>query len=225
MDFKEQKKDPNFIFKLERNIKAYMLYMIIILGVISTLLAIAIISLAPIKEVRPYLVTFSNSESNFVKIKQANENISSDKGLVKNILASYIINRETINRINDITRMEIVRIQSDRSVWETLENLMKDKNSIYRTQNLYRTVTIHSVNLFNQGEDQVALIAFSIEQTNKARTELKILKYQAAIKYDFEKEESSQDIYDANDKNPTGFKVKEYALSKVIDQSKKKEEE
>lgn len=225
MDFKEQKKDPNFIFKLERNIKAYMLYMIIILGVISTLLAIAIISLAPIKEVRPYLVTFSNSESNFVKIKQANENISSDIGLVKNILASYVINRETINRINDIARMEIVRIQSDRSVWETLENVMKDKNSIYRTQNLYRAVTIHSVNLFKQEEDQVALIAFSIEQTNKARTELKILKYQAAIKYDFEKEESSQDIYDANDKNPTGFKVKEYALSKVIDQSKKKEEE
>lgn len=225
MDFKEQKKDPNFIFKLERNIKAYMLYMIIILGVISTLLAIAIISLAPIKEVRPYLVTFSNSESNFVKIKQANENISSDIGLVKNILASYVINRETINRINDIARMEIVRIQSDRSVWETLENVMADKNSIYRTQNLYRAVTIHSVNLFKQEEDQVALIAFSIEQTNKARTELKILKYQAAIKYDFEKEESSQDIYDANDKNPTGFKVKEYALSKVIDQSKKKEEE
>lgn len=225
MDFKEQKKDPNFIFKLERNIKAYMLYMIIILGVISTLLAIAIISLAPIKEVRPYLVTFSNSESNFVKIKQANENISSDIGLVKNILASYVINRETINRINDIARMEIVRIQSDRSVWETLENVMKDKNSIYRTQNLYRAVTIHSVNLFKQEEDQVALIAFSIEQTNKARTELKILKYQAAIKYDFEKEENSQDIYDANDKNPTGFKVKEYALSKVIDQSKKKEEE
>lgn len=225
MDFKEQKKDPNFIFKLERNIKAYMLYMIIILGVISTLLAIAIISLAPIKEVRPYLVTFSNSESNFVKIKQANENISSDIGLVKNILASYVINRETINRINDIARIEIVRIQSDRSVWETLENVMKDKNSIYRTQNLYRAVTIHSVNLFKQEEDQVALIAFSIEQTNKARTELKILKYQAAIKYDFEKEENSQDIYDANDKNPTGFKVKEYALSKVIDQSKKKEEE
>lgn len=225
MDFKEQKKDPNFIFKLERNIKAYMLYMIIILGVISTLLAIAIISLAPIKEVRPYLVTFSNNESNFVKIKQANENISSDIGLVKNILASYVINRETINRINDIARMEIVRIQSDRSVWETLENVMADKNSIYRTQNLYRAVTIHSVNLFKQEEDQVALIAFSIEQTNKARTELKILKYQAAIKYDFEKEENSQDIYDANDKNPTGFKVKEYALSKVIDQSKKKEEE
>ncbi|ELQ0747976.1 virulence protein, partial [Campylobacter coli] len=42
MAFIDDKKDPNFIFQLERNIKAYMLYIIIALTTIVVSLAIAI---------------------------------------------------------------------------------------------------------------------------------------------------------------------------------------
>ncbi|EMD1278799.1 hypothetical protein VQH26_001707, partial [Campylobacter jejuni] len=62
MAFIDDKKDPNFIFQLERNIKAYMLYIIIALTTIVVSLAIAITFLAPFKEVKPYLVLENNME-------------------------------------------------------------------------------------------------------------------------------------------------------------------
>ncbi|XTO84255.1 hypothetical protein RZU89_10030 (plasmid) [Campylobacter coli] len=62
MAFIDDKKDPNFIFQLERNIKAYMLYIIIALTTIVVSLAIAIAFLAPFKEVKPYLVFFQTAK-------------------------------------------------------------------------------------------------------------------------------------------------------------------
>lgn len=101
MLFKEKKTDPNYLFLLERNLKAYMLYIILILALISTLLALSLVFLMPLKETKPYLVFFSNGESNFVKVTEANYPIRSDESLMKNILSGYVLNRETINRIND----------------------------------------------------------------------------------------------------------------------------
>lgn len=219
MGFKENKKDPNFLFKLERNIKAYMLYTIIILAIIIVFLTIAISFLLPLKETKPYLVMFSNGESNFVKITEANKNIRNDEGLVKNILAGYVINRETINRIDDIERYEIVRTQSDRSVWENFENLIKSKNSVYTTQNLYRKVQIINVTLLSKN---VGTIDFTIEQTNKTRTEVRWFNYRAALNFDFNQNETT---YNSNIKNPTGFIVKEYALTSIEDYTQQDKEQ
>lgn len=212
MAFNESKKDPNFIFKLERNIKAYMLYTIIILAIICALLAIAIITLTPLKETKPYLVMFSNGESNFVKIANANTDIRTDTALLKNILAGYIINRESINRINDIERYEIVRTQSSRAIWEAFQNIVNAKNSVYTTKNLYRSVKIINVAILNKN---VSTIDFTIEQSNKARTEIKWFDYRATLYFDFERGTNTQDTYNSNLSNPTGFIVKEYALTSI----------
>lgn len=218
MAFKENKKNPNFLFKLERNIKAYMLYTIIILAIVIGLLTLALLFLIPLKETKPYLVMFSNAQSNFVKIAEANMDIRSDTALLKNILAGYVINRETINKINDIERYEIVREQSSRDVWEAFSNLIKAKNSVYTTKNLYREVKIINVAILSKN---VATIDFSIEQSNKLRTELKWFNYRAAINFDFEEK---SDTYDSTLKNPTGFVVKEYALSTINDYTKNEEQ-
>lgn len=217
MGFNDEKKDPNFLFKLERNIKAYMLYTIIILAIVVVILAFAIYFLTPLKETKPYLVMFSNGESNFVKINEANMDIRNDTGLLKNILAGYVINRETINRINDAERYEIVRIQSDRNVWEAFQNLIKAKNSIYTTNGIYRSVKIINVAILS---NNVATIDFSIEQSNKTRTEIRWFNYRAALNYDFI---PNEDTYNSNIQNPTGFVVKEYALTS-IDHIKKEED-
>lgn len=218
MGFNDDKRDPNFLFKLERNIKAYMLYTIIILAVVVVTLALAISFLTPLKEKQPYLVMFSNGESNFVKINEANMDIRSDINLLKNILAGYVINRETINRVNDTERYEIVRIQSDRNVWEAFQNIVKAKNSIYTTKNLYRSVKIINVAILS---NNVATIDFSVEQSNKTRTEIKWFNYRAALEYDFIQ---NNDTYNSNIQNPTGFIIKEYALTS-IDHTKNEEKE
>ncbi|MCR2062010.1 type IV secretion system protein [Campylobacter helveticus] len=221
MAFKETKKDPNFIFKLERNIKAYMLYTIIALAFVSVLLALALTMLVPLKETKPYLVMFSNGESNFVKIANANTDIRTDTALLKNILAGYVINRETINRINDIERYEIIRSQSDKNIWQSFQNIVNAKNSVYTTKNLYRQVKIINVAILSKN---VATIDFSIEQSNKARTQIKWFNYRATLAYDFEKNEDSLDTYNSNVSNPTGFIIKEYALTS-IDHIEKDEKE
>lgn len=217
MIVKDNKKDPHFIYKLERNIKAYMLYTIIILAFIIVLLALAISFLTPLKETKPYLVMFSNAESNFVKIAEANLDIRSDIGLLKNILSGYVQNRESINRIDDIQRYELIRVQSDRSVWEAFQNLVKSKNSVYTTSNLYRAVKIINVAILSKN---VATVDFTIEQSNKQRTELRWFNYRATLNYDFV---PNEDTYSSNLSNPTGFVVKEYALSNINFNEKEKQ--
>ncbi|MDY5556173.1 type IV secretion system protein [Helicobacter sp.] len=210
MFFKEKKTDPNYLFLLERNLKAYMLYIILILALISTLLALALVFLMPLKETKPYLVFFSNGENNFVKVTEANYPIRSDEALMKNILSGYVLNRETINRINDEERYEITRIQSDINVWKAFQNLVTEKNSIYTTKNLYRNIRILNVTLLSKN---VATIDFVIEQTNKTRTETQFFNYRASLEFDFAPKEDN--TYNTTIKNPTGFVVKNYALNAI----------
>ncbi|CUU87765.1 VirB8 [Campylobacter hyointestinalis subsp. hyointestinalis] len=53
MALEDKKLDPNFIFQAERNIKAYMLYVILALALVSISLSVAIALLTPLKETKP----------------------------------------------------------------------------------------------------------------------------------------------------------------------------
>lgn len=207
MAFQDNKKDPNYVFRLERNIKAYMLYIIIIFAVIIVMLAAAIMFLAPFKEVKPYLVFFSEPSTNFVRVEQANFNVRADEALLKSILAGYVKKRETINRIDDIQRYEEIRIQSEKRVWDTFSKLVKNKDSIYTTRNLYRDIEIINVSVLSANIatiDFVAVIKKESEKNSK--------KYRATLEYDFQKMEMT---YDSIPKNPTGFVVKQYSITDI----------
>lgn len=209
MAFKDNKIDPNFIFKLERNIKAYMLYLIIVLATIISLLAGAIMFLTPLKEKQPYLVFFSNADTNFVSIKQANTNMRADENLLKSIIAGYVKKREIINRIDDVDRYEEIRIQSSSQVWTTFSNLVKQSNSIYTTANLYRDIEIINVSILSTNVATIDFIAII-----KIGEEQEIKKYRATLYYDFENIEIN---YDSVPKNPTGFIVKQYSITDIKD--------
>lgn len=209
MAFKDNKIDPNFIFKLERNIKAYMLYVIIVLAIIISLLAGAIMFLTPLKEKQPYLVFFSNADTNFVSIKQANMDMRADENLLKSIIAGYVKKRETINRIDDVSRYEEIRIQSSSQVWTAFSNLVKQSNSVYTTSNLYRNIEIINVAILSKNVatiDFIATISIGEERESK--------KYRATLYYDFENLEIN---YDSVPKNPTGFLVSQYSITDIID--------
>lgn len=209
MAFKDNKIDPNFIFKLERNIKAYMLYIIIVLAIIISLLAGAIMFLTPLKEKQPYLVFFSNADTNFVSIKQANMDMRANENLLKSIIAGYVKKRETINRIDDVSRYEEIRIQSSSQVWTAFSNLVKQSNSVYTTSNLYRNIEIINVAILSKNVatiDFIATISIGEERESK--------KYRATLYYDFENLEIN---YDSVPKNPTGFLVSQYSITDIID--------
>ncbi|EAI7263285.1 virulence protein [Campylobacter lari] len=214
MAFNDEKKDPNFVFQLERNIKAYMLYMILILSSIVILLALAIIFIAPLKEVKPYLVFFSDGETNFVRVEQAGMDMRADENLLKSILAGYVKKRETINRIDDSERYEEIRLQSKKNVWDTFANLVKTPNSIYTTKGLYRNIEIINVSIFNKN---VATIDFIAKITNRDATENNFKKYRATMYFDFQPIEIT---YNSVPKNPTGFIVEQYSITDIIEKNK-----
>ncbi|MBF7049636.1 VirB8 family type IV secretion system protein [Campylobacter volucris] len=211
MAFNDERKDPNFIFQLERNIKAYMLYLILALSTIVILLTLAIIFIAPLKEVKPYLVFFSDADTNFVKIQQAGIDMRADENLLKSILAGYVKKRETINRIDDSERYEEIRLQSKKNVWNTFTNLVKTPNSIYTSKGIYRDIEIINVSIFNKN---VATIDFVAKITNKDNSENKFKKYRATLYFDFQPIELT---YNSVPKNPTGFIVEQYSITDIIE--------
>ena len=150
MAFEERKIDPNFIFRAERNIKAYMFYTIIALAVVSVSLAVAIALLTPLKETKPVLLKFSDGDSRFVTIDDTSLNVRSNEELLKSILAGYVKNREMINRIDDVERYNEIRTQSSRQVWEAFQSLVSDPNSIYTTKNYFRNIQILNVAVLSQ---------------------------------------------------------------------------
>lgn len=212
MAFDDKKVDPNFIFKMERNIKAYMFYIIIALSVVSVSLSIAIALLTPLKETKPVLLKFSEADSRFVTMSDTNLNVRSDEQLLKSILAGYVKNREMINRIDDIERYNEIRVQSSRQVWEAFQTLVADPHSIYTTKNYYRNIQILNVAILSQN---VATIDFQAEVTNPTRTEITYKKYRSAVEYDFQnKDNTYADIM----KNPTGFIVNKYQVTQILDE-------
>ncbi len=216
MAFEDRKVDPNFIFKMERNIKAYMFYIIIALVVVSVSLSISLALLTPLKETKPILLKFSDADSRFVTISDTSLNIRGDEQLLKSILAGYVKNRELINRIDDIERYNEIRTQSSRQVWEAFETLVADPNSIYTTKSYYRDIQILNVSILSKN---VATVDFQAEITNPSGTDKSFKKYRSAIEYDFQSQSST---YSDNIKNPTGFIVSKYRVTQILDEREDK---
>ena len=201
MAFEERKIDPNFIFRAERSIKAYMFYTIIALAVVSVSLAVAIALLTPLKETKPVLLKFSDGDSRFVTIDDTSLNVRSN-----------VKNREMINRIDDAERYNEIRTQSSRQVWEAFQSLVSDPNSIYTTKNYFRNIQILNVAVLSQN---VATVDFQAEITNPTRTEVSYKKYRSAIEYDFRNQSGT---YADTMKNPTGFIVSKYQITQILDE-------
>lgn len=211
MTFKddELKKDPNHIFALERNIKQYMFVLNIIFACIIILLIILFAVLLPLKQEKPYLVFFSDAQTNFVKVEPANMDIRSDEALLKGIIAGYVLKRETINRIDDIQRYDEVRIQSKPSVWNTFRTLVTQNNSIYSMKGIFREIRIINSSILSKN---VATVDFAATVINEATGEKSFKRYRATLNYDFTQQELN---FKSLPKNPTGFIVNEYALTEV----------
>ncbi|WP_394980631.1 type IV secretion system protein [uncultured Helicobacter sp.] len=201
-------KDAHTIFALERKTYDFVINLNKLLIGIICLLVLLIISLFPLKEKEPYLVGFSNATQNFVHIEKANETITANEALLRNLIGSYIINRESINHFDDEERYEIIRMQSNTKVWKTFENIVAQESSIYGNSNLTREVKVINVAKWKNGyanaEVAISLYALGTLQSQK--------RYRITLMYKF----NTLDIDFASlPKNPTGFEVQEYAVTEI----------
>ncbi len=210
-DDRDLKRDPNHIFRTERNIKATMFLWILILSGIIMLLIVGFFILLPLKQKEPYLVFFSNADTNFVRVEQGNYDIRADEALLKSIIATYLLNREIINRIDDIERYEKIRIQSSKEVWELFETIVKQDGSIYQAKDVYRNAKIINLSILSRN---VANIDFITETRSNNSNRALLKRYRATLQYDFINQELS---FDSVPENPSGFVVTGYALSEIFD--------
>lgn len=210
-DDRDLKRDPNHIFRTERNIKATMFLWILILSGIIMLLIVGFFILLPLKQKEPYLVFFSNADTNFVRVEQGNYDIRADEALLKSIIATYLLNREIINRIDDIERYEKIRIQSSKEVWELFETIVKQDGSIYQAKDVYRNAKIINLSILSKN---VANIDFITETRSNNSNRALLKRYRATLQYDFIKQELS---FDSVPENPSGFVVTGYALTEIFD--------
>lgn len=211
MTFFDEKKDPNFVFAMERNLRQYLFLLNIIFAFIIIVLILLMMALLPLKEKQPYLVFFSEPATNFVRVEPANYDIRGDEALLKGIIAGYVKKRETINRVDDIERYEEVRMQSASKVWNTFNALITQSGSIYSKRSLYREIRIINSSILSENVATVDFVATIIQEgTGEMKKEFK--RYRATIKYDFIKQEIN---FDSLPSNPTGFIINEYALTEV----------
>lgn len=205
------RKDPNFVFSLERNLRQYLFLLNIIFALIIIALIVLLMIIMPLKEKQPYLVFFSEPATNFVRVEPANYDIRADEALLKGIIAGYVKKRETINRVDDIERYEEVRMQSNSKVWQTFNALVTQNNSIYSSKNIYRDIRIINSSVLSENVATVDFVANIIyEGAGEAKKEFK--RYRATLKYDFIAQEIN---FDSLPSNPTGFVINEYALTEV----------
>ena len=201
-------KDPNYIFQLERNLTKIMFILVLSLTAMLVLSIITIAVLVPLKEKEPYLVFFSDPQGSFFRVETKGFDIYSDVALLKSILAGYVLKRETINRIDDDLRYREIALQSDNKIYQISQKAVTQSGSIYQTQNLYRDIEIINTQILSK---EIASVEF-IAKTRIGEAQINFQRYKATLKYGFKKEEIAENAIPLN---PTGFKVYEYALSKV----------
>ncbi|PAF53024.1 hypothetical protein BKH42_08190 [Helicobacter sp. 13S00482-2] len=204
----ETVQDAGSIFKIERKIGDYLILIAGFFFLISFVEFILILSLFPLKEKEPYLVTFTNDTQSFAIIQKADQSITANEALNRQLLGAYILNRESINRIDDKQRSEMIREQSSSEVWNVFERIIAQEDSIYNNKNLTRVIKIVNIALIKKGyanaDVSISLFANGVLKSEK--------RYRIIISYKFKTIEIN---YNSLPKNPTGFTVTGYSITEI----------
>ncbi len=90
-------KEADVLFQAERKIGDWIFSSAVFFFALALIEAIIIVCLLPLKEKVPYLVTFSNATQNFAIVQRADKSIRANQVLVRQLVASYVNNRENIS--------------------------------------------------------------------------------------------------------------------------------
>lgn len=197
------------LYQIQRKIFDFATYGFVLSLLLNLLQFFAIFFvLLPLKEKEPYLVSFSNQEQNFAIVQKADFSITANDALKRQLVGSYILAREGINRIDDRGKWELVRLQSEHNVWKQFEAIVADQNSIYTNESLTRKVRIINISLKNKTY-ATAEVEITLAQNEQIQS---IKRYVIALIYGFE---SLNFDFKSLPLNPTGFKVKRYSISEM----------
>ncbi|MGN8540542.1 VirB8/TrbF family protein [Helicobacter pylori] len=212
--FKKDELDLSSVFEIQRK-NTQIAYRLAIGGLIGIIaLSIAIFIMMPLKENTPYFIDFANSDKHFAVVQRADTKVDYGEAFLRNLVGSYITARETINHIDDKIRLnETIREQSSEEVWETLEQLVSGKGSIYSNSNMDREIKIINISIYKQGKQQNIAVADIVAKVFDKGYLISEKRYRASLIYHFKP--LIQFDYSSMPKNPTGFIVDKYSLSEI----------
>ncbi|MFT2746923.1 VirB8/TrbF family protein [Helicobacter pylori] len=212
--FKKDELDLSSVFEIQRK-NTQMAYRLAIGGLIGVIsLSVALAFLIPLKQIEPYFVDFANSDKYFAVVQKADTKVDYGEAFLRSLVGSYIMSRETINHIDDKIRLnETIREQSSDEVWETLEQLVSGKGSIYSNSNMDREIKIINISIYKQGKQQNIAVADIVAKVFDQGYLISEKRYRVSLIYHFKP--LIQFDYSSMPKNPTGFIVDKYSLSEI----------
>lgn len=207
----EKVNDARSLYMLEKTIHKNIIYVAFFFFATTIVCLFLIIALFPLKEKEPYLVGFSDVAQNFVTIEKADSVITSNEALVRSLIGAYILQRESINHIDDKKRFNIIKAQSSSKVWNNFEAIIAQEKSIYTNKELLREIEIVNIAKWKDGYSNVDIVARLFNTSTGMQLESEI-RYRVIIVYRFDKQKIT---FENIPINPTGFKVIDYAITQI----------
>ena len=171
--------------------------------------AVALVSLFPLKKVVPVYVEFKDGGSNFVVVQRAEGEISANQNLISMFLRSYVVSRETVDKITEKNRYQYVMSLSGEKVASNFRRLYGDKSTgLYFQDGLKRAVHVVRDNPLGRGIHQVEI---ETVDTNDAKAGETRADWIVTIQYAFNDQRAK---FDERLQNPMGIFIEEYSLTK-----------
>jgi type IV secretory pathway component VirB8 len=176
------------------------------LMILSTVLAIVIGSLFPLKEVKYKLYEFSSSGQSFKQIDDANGLVKRTPALIQFLMRQYVSSRETIDRKTQMQRTRLVHQESSVSAYNKFKQRYKKVDQQLGDTGT-RIITIELDNPFNNDWDkQIHEVEFSTKDTSE-KGQVIVRQWKAVIGYRFNKQKLRIDHLI---QNPLGVEITDY---------------
>ena len=185
----------------------------LLLGTLACVATGAVVVLAPLKTVHPFLVEVTNGSGEVRVLKPFDAaSFAPSDAVTKSFLAKYVIARETYDPQDLKENYQVVRLMSDTAEGLRVDNQLAPTNSaspLNRYQNhTVRTVRVKSVSFLNK---RTAQVRFSTTETT--RTTKKDDAWVAIVSFRFVNlPETEEDRL----VNPLGFQVAAYRVDQEL---------
>lgn len=185
----------------------------VLLSRVVVALLVAVVAMAfgyaailPLKTTEWLVYEFSSSNNTFVRVARAGDEITANEALTSMLLRKYVMDRETINRVDEQDRYASVMAQSASNVAATFKNIYGGENSPLNISGYLRAVVINRDSKLGTGLHQVEFT--TTDTTNGIKPDVR--QWVASISYTWSAQKVRADDITFN---PAGLVITQYSLA------------
>lgn len=180
----------------------------------NVILVLAILQVVPLYRVEPFLLTFQNRSEQVYNIQPLTTELRNHKAITEVFVREYVLLRSTFT--SDVTEAEarwmpggpIQEMSSNRVYQDFLDNVAKKAVGMIKNQGMVRDVKILSVNELKEGVWQVE---YETKDMYPDSSVPEVAYWTASLNVGYRRKTVK---YGDRLKNPVGFTVVNYALSR-----------